>query len=394
MSGSFDRRRRALSTERLVSISVETGCGRRAPLRFWRSSEVEVRVVRRNALANFAGMRSLAMSVCCLALAAPAAQAAQHSQVYFGVDGNPALSAFVPAGEPETTFVEWRQCDGATCIPVPDSAYERREPHWAVVSLGETAAGTSFEAVYSDRTVRTPPWTGRMGVSAVGLAGDATVGGSVTFVPPTWSGGWAREAGWGPFIRYREIIACRTATGGECWVLDFTDGARPGELDQPVRLDARWAGWYLFATEARAAADVTVLGYIEPPYSLGERVMAERTGPGITTVSPPLGPISQPSAAPAVAPVPASPVAALKDVASATIRTRALRRHGRLTIATVTCPSRCAIALKVTGKFRTIRRNVNVTGTRALTIPVRRGRMGVRVTINGRLAATGHTRAR
>jgi hypothetical protein len=172
-------------------------------------------------------MRSLWMSACCLALAAPAAHAAPQTQVYFRADGNPALSAFVAAGEQET-FVEWRQCDGATCVPVPDSAYERREPRRAVVSLGETPAGTTFEAVYS----------------------------------------------------------------------------------------------------------------------------------------------------------------------TATIRTRALRRTGRLTIGKVTCPSRCTVGLKVTGKFRTIRRHVSVTGAKALSVPVRHGRMNVRVTINGRLAAAGHTRAR
>ena len=329
-------------------------------------------------------MRALLTVVVFLSLAATA-RASTLTQVYFDEDGNPTLSAFVTSGDP-STFVEWRRCaaDGSPCAPLPGGAR---------TAVGETPAGTSFEAVYDAKTVRTPAWTGRMAVTAPSLSGDVAVGGTIAFVPATWSGGWTKQPGWGPSVRTREIIACPTATGGDCWVVDFTNGARPGELEQGVTLDQRWAGWYLFATEARAAGDLTVLGFIPPPYALGERAFGPRSGPGIEGVSEPVGPVCC-ATTPAAAPAPASAQTVTPKAPSASIRKRALRRNGRLVIGTVTCPQRCTVRLKVTGKGRPIIRTLRVTGVKTLNVPVRRGRLNVRVSVDGKLVASGRITAR
>jgi hypothetical protein len=77
----------------------------------------------------------------------------------------------------------------------------------------------------------------------------------------------------------------------------------------------------------------------------------------------------------------------------ATLRARALRRNGRLIVGRVTCASRCAVALKVTGGGRrAVRRTFEVVGTQQLTVPLRRGRLSVRVTVDGKLAAAGRMR--
>jgi hypothetical protein len=80
---------------------------------------------------------------------------------------------------------------------------------------------------------------------------------------------------------------------------------------------------------------------------------------------------------------------------SASIRARALRRHHKLSFARVSCPIRCIVKLTVTGGGRkALHRTKVVTGTKALAIPPRHGRHKVRVVVDGKSLARGHSRAR
>ena len=80
---------------------------------------------------------------------------------------------------------------------------------------------------------------------------------------------------------------------------------------------------------------------------------------------------------------------------TASVRARALRRNGRLIVGRVRCETRCAVALKVSGgNRRAVHRTLRVTGAKALTVPVRHGKLKVRVTVDGTLAASGTMRAR
>jgi hypothetical protein len=80
--------------------------------------------------------------------------------------------------------------------------------------------------------------------------------------------------------------------------------------------------------------------------------------------------------------------------ASGKVRARAQRRNGRLYVATVICPKRCAVRLTVSGAGRTLRRSLSAQGATALGIAPRHGRLRVRVSVDGRLLASGWTRAR
>jgi hypothetical protein len=109
--------------------------------------------------------------------------------------------------------------------------------------------------------------------------------------------------------------------------------------------------------------------------------------------SAPLGPIC--CAAPQAAvptPAPTTAPQAAPKAPTASIRSKALRRRGRLVLGRVTCESRCSVRLKVSGGgCQAVQRTLTVFGTHKLTIPVRRGNLTVRVSVDGKTIATGRS---
>jgi hypothetical protein len=96
-------------------------------------------------------------------------------------------------------------------------------------------------------------------------------------------------------------------------------------------------------------------------------------------VSAPVGPLGLPAAV-------ASP--------SVKLRKRALHAKGRMSLGQVTCAQRCTVQVKVSGGGRKAKTTTfTLTGSRALRVATRHGRLAVRVRVDGKLAATGRVRA-
>lgn len=293
--------------------------------------------------------------------------------------GDPTLTATLGTGEEGT--LEWFRCadGGSLCEPLPAEAYTPTGERSRAASPGETAPGTVFEVVQTapggaQTKARTVAWQGRIGATvAPGLQGQAAVGQAVTVVPGTWTGGWALGR---PLVQSwtTGVLACREPTGGECWLI--------GWGTQPATIDARWAGWYLLASE-RA---FSMLALVQPALPAPPIPWAPGTGSAHAR-SAPLGPVALGEAKP--------PIGYVKvgQKPKATIRARALRSKGRLTVGSVTCETRCSVGLKVSGGGRkAITRTFSVQGTQKLTIPIRRGKLNVRVTADGKLVSSGRTR--
>ncbi|MDA0164671.1 hypothetical protein OM076_30670 [Solirubrobacter ginsenosidimutans] len=238
------------------------------------------------------------------------------------------------------------------------------------VDLTAIAAGDSYEARWSEddmvvKAVRTPPWLGPYVVTAPpAVAGVPAVGGTLSAVLAEVSGGWG--APWGPFSG-GSLAVCRSPQATDCQVL--------GEGSAPVLISERWTGWYAFATTGFVSGQSHPTDSI-PVYAKGVYPYAVES--------------LQPSARRAVS-APAGPIA----TATATIRDRALRREHRLSVARVTCPLPCSAQFKVSGGGeKAYTQTVAVTGLAALTIPPRHGKLRVRVTVDGKLLASGTSVAR
>jgi hypothetical protein len=297
----------------------------------------------------------------------PASASAWSINATYDQNGDPYLVA--PSG------AQWRVCpsDGSACTPLTTGTGS-----FALAESGPEPAGTVFEAAYQNDTQRTPPWGGRLTPTSVPtLAAVPLIGQQVPAITPaTWTGGWGDAFGQSD-ITSRRYFVCSRPDGGECW-----------GIDPPTSLDARWAGWYLGETESRYrdvnTGYVTLQGQIPPPY----RIPAPTTGTsGLTATSAFYGPMQlAPVTPPPVTPPRVSTPAAPK----VTLRARALRSHGRLNVGRVDCPARCTVTLTV-GKLK---RTLHVTGLRSLTVPVRHGRLKVRVVVDGKPLASRTTLAR
>ena len=293
--------------------------------------------------------------------------------------GDPGIAAAINPREDGVSY-EVRRCadGGAVCEPLPASAYVQSPQAGVVVALpGETPAGTVFEVVATkdgvETKARTGAWQGRVAsLAPPTLQGEAGVGKTVTVAPGTWAGGW------GPRGASHSIFACSEPTGGECWLISYSGTAVAA---------ARWAGWYLFAQEKTALGDARCNFLTSCPVSvLAAPPFRASPQTGATfAVSAPLGPIA---AVPVVAPrVPQAP--------TASIRARALRSKGRLLVGRVSCEVRCSVQLKVSGGHRrAFYTTQNLTGAKALTAPVRHGKLQVRVIVDGKLVTSGPTVAR
>jgi len=72
-----------------------------------------------------------------------------------------------------------------------------------------------------------------------------------------------------------------------------------------------------------------------------------------------------------------------------TLRARALRGNGRISVGRVTCAAPCKVAVKVSGGGEKAYTTTFVAnGTKAITAPVRRGKLTVRVHVDGKLLAS------
>jgi hypothetical protein len=155
------------------------------------------------------------------------------------------------------------------------------------------------------------------------------------------------------------VEALRTPPGTDCMMLSY---------GRAVVLSAAYAGWYAFAPTGFASSHgQPAAAMAAPPFPIA----SVTPGPA---VAGPLGPINEPKRP------------------TASVRKRARRAKGKLTVARVTCPERCTVRLRVSGHGRTIRRTLSVTGRRALRIPMRHGRLKVRVVVDGKLLAKGVSR--
>lgn len=277
------------------------------------------------------------------------------------VDERPTLSVTVPT---DGTTVEVFRCPGnGACDPQPLGWLTDR-----AVDVSAAAPGDGFEVRLSEdgtvvATQRTPGWFGPPArVSGPGLAGTPVVGATLSPVWSEWSGGWGAPRR----SVSTSLMFCRTPAGTGCTFVSYGD---------PVVAPQTYAGFYAF-TESRTVhtgfggAPVAV-SLAVPPFPVAN------VTPG-PTVAGPFGPIAE----------------APKPQPAASIRAKALRANGRLSVGRVMCPERCTVKLTVSGGGKTVHRTLTATGLRALTIPHRHGRLKVSVVVNGNKLASGQSVAR
>jgi hypothetical protein len=327
-----------------------------------------------------------------LGLAAAAAPAHAASDFEYFEEGADVVLKAIHVGDPATQ-ITWSRCEADVCTPLTATT-ERRGTLYAqvVVRLAGPPAGSTFEAVVqtpgqSAERFRTLVWNGPQVVETPPtLTGEAKVGGTVEVVPGTARGGFANA------YRSPAIEACAQPASGPCFTIatpSYTCVAHPVSERDACRdrfratIEPRWEGWHLLASESWDSGHqsrVIPAVWDPPPYGPYSRFPQTSARWG---VSAPLGPVAAAPAAPP--PPPGLTLRADTDTTpKVVLRRRALRRDGRLQLGRVTCPVRCTVKLTVNGRSRTFR----VTGTRTLTTPVRKGRLKVRVAVNGKRLAS------
>ena len=209
-----------------------------------------------------------------------------------------------------------------------------REPRAA----GGDGPGTVFESDFIDQTgtrsERSPAWQGRVAlVSPPSTAGDLRTGGGARPTPAQWSGGWGDEFS-SPYV-----IACPGLGRTDCELLAGAGGYSVYGTGDRALLD-RHAGWYVYAVEYRSARD-------RDPFIAA----TSPVGPGPTTLPAPstMTALSAPAGPVAGAPEPEviTPTIVKAQSPAVVLRRRALRNGARVTVARVTCPSRCSVKLTV-----------------------------------------------
>lgn len=207
---------------------------------------------------------------------------------------------------------------------------------------GETVRGASFRTGRSStwiEDVASPLWLGRVAATLPpALEGVAAPGGTVKLLPASWTGGWVSG------VSTSAILACPSPSRTDCEVLPA--GA----------VLAKHRGWFLYAVEVRGSKDV-------PPAPVSA-TRPERSA--LVAVSAPVG-----------------PVAAAPPRSDVTLRARASRAAGRVTVGRVTCAQRCRVELAV----GSVRRTFSVRGTERLSVAgsrlPRTGRVKTTVTVDG-----------
>ncbi len=300
-----------------------------------------------------------------VAAAFPSTAGATGGRWGLNAAGDPLLRAPVSEPYPGAGQAQWWVCaPGSPCRPVE---LDRFEP-------GDTAAGTVIEsntyaAPYS--TELSPTWQGRVAASTPpALPAMPIAGATVRATPGVWAGGWGDElSDW-------RVIACPTPAPSGCAVLGDPAGQTTAGMGERV-VEAKYVGWHLYAVEYRSAADRDPKAELVPPPSPGAPTTLPAAS-ALVSVSAAVGPV-----------LPAAPVA--------TLRARALRTGDGLSLGTITCPRRCAVALTVSDSHRTVRRTLPAgPGTTRLAISRRTRLHGaslkVTVTVDGHRVAAGRLR--
>jgi hypothetical protein len=315
------------------------------------------------------GLGALAGVAVACAMAVPAFAADDFGwQAWVQPDGRASLNVVSP---PAGATLEVFRCPGGGACEAQALTIVQTSGVSAV-DVSTAQPGDVFEGRWTkDGDVvssgRTKPWIGpATPTGAPTVQGTAIVGSTITAVAGTWVGGWSDT--WRGGVG-TELVACRSAAGTDCRRLG---GA-------PETVSASDVGGYLFAMSSYGSGFSS--GPVPPMPPPPPIFPAIGPNTAVFSASPPLGPIV-PVAKPEVAPP------------TATLRSRALRRNHQLSLARVTCAAACKVKLTVTGGGKTLRRTLSVTGTKALTIPPRRGRLKVKVVVDGKTLASGFSRAR
>jgi hypothetical protein len=130
-------------------------------------------------------------------------------------DGTGGLDANVSGGPVgQTASVSWEACPpGTACTPITP-----RQGFTPSVLTGTATPGTVYvvTATIGSQTAKATsvPWLGLVrAVTAPAIQGNLRVGGLVTPVGATWSGGWGNDAS------LLQLQVCRTASGAGCVVI-------------------------------------------------------------------------------------------------------------------------------------------------------------------------------
>lgn len=322
-------------------------------------------------------MFRVALVAAVAALAVPAS-----AQAYWDLaaDGNPLITT----GWFSEPAVQLSVCPpgAATCTPVAwsDGKY----------LPGDTAPGTTFEILRDGVAERSPAWQGpvrRTGLPT--LTGDLYATGDAQPQAGTWTGGWGND------VSSLSLAACRTPAGTDCFSLPQINGcpvpcvtvkeltAVAGGL---AGIPAAFAGRYLFATERRIPGDQRGRPLAVPALWSTNHAFDLPAETTLSSVSAPVGPLGIPSTV-----VPPAPTAA----PAVTLRAKALRRKGRIHVGRVTCAERCTVTVRVSGGGRkAYLTSFSARGSKAITAPARRGKLTVRVRVDGKLLANGKVSAK
>lgn len=284
--------------------------------------------------------------------------------------------------------------DGSACTP---AAFTPDPIRVGVYLPGETPVGTTFVIKHaaSGLDERSPTWKGRMRPTAPpSISGNVATTHHVAPARATWVGGWGNETS-EPYL-----VACTNPQATGCMYLPPAYACAVPCTTTPAKgsvvasgnglaaLPPVLGGHHLFAVEQRLPADHRgwpVAGAVLLMWSFDYRFdVNPQDSWGVTTTSAPV------TIAPTAIDPP--PVAA----PTVTLRKRALRSKGKLSVGRITCAAAsCKVALKVSGGGK---KAVTTTflakqGVTALTTPSRRGRLTVRVHVDGKLITTGKVKA-
>jgi hypothetical protein len=327
-------------------------------------------------------MLRVALLAVAAALALPATAQAHWE---LAADGNPLITTSQYAADQMELFrCPAGEADTAGCSPVVWTDREHRP--------GDTPPGITFKLRFADgREEQSPPWQGRVQSTAPPTVdGRLFATGDAHPVAGAWTGGWGDD------VSRLRLTACRTPAGTECLPLpqvascpvpcETVPERTPVSLGGQAAIPAALAGRYLIAVEEREPRDqrgwpvpVPALWGLSSPRDV-------EASSAVRSRSAPVGPLAAPGSAVIVEP-------ALRR-SSVTLRTRALRAKGRLSLGRIECLHRCRVSVKVSGGGKRARTTTFVVqGTRAITTPVRRGRLTVRVHVDGELKANGRVRA-
>ncbi|MDA0171749.1 hypothetical protein OJ998_21795 [Solirubrobacter taibaiensis] len=329
-------------------------------------------------------VRSVVLLAMGIVLAVPAA-----AQAYWELapDGHPLITTSQYSPDGVQLFVcPPGETDTGACVPQAWTQGEYRP--------GPTPPGTTFKVRWRDgREEQSPAWQGQVQRTALPtLSGRLYATGDAQPQAGAWTGGWGDD------VSRLSLAACGTAAGTDCVPLPQISGC-PVPCDTVASgtavssgglagIPTALSGRYLFALETRVPRDQR--GWPIPvPALWGLSWSYDLPAPtALGSVSAPVGPLGLPSPAVIVEPVVTAPVVKL--------RSRALRSKGRISVGRVTCQSRCKVAVKVSGGGERAYTTTFVADSRgkAITAPARRGKLTVRVHVDGKLLANATVRAR